>query len=350
MRREGNEMHDDGVTFGLAYDFRNPVRWHRDPEELYRQNLEQISWAEGLGFGSVWLTEHHFCEDGYTPSPLPIAAAIGARTSSMRIGTNLMLLPLHDPIRVAEDAATLSLLTGGRFALGVGMGYRELEFDVFGRRMSNRPSLLEEGVEIIRRAWSGQPVDFHGRRFDVPAVSVTPVPSHVPPLLIGGLAEPAIDRVARIADGYLCTVNNDLALLYFQALERHGKDPADGKVYALQWAIVDEDPERAWAAIGEHAIYQWNEYISWGVFGPPDQAPRYEHPQELVDAGFFHLWDAATAIEKLSALLRERPQFKDLHFWAQLPGEAVESGSRRVEYLATKVLPEIRARLQPANT
>jgi alkanesulfonate monooxygenase SsuD/methylene tetrahydromethanopterin reductase-like flavin-dependent oxidoreductase (luciferase family) len=337
-----------GVTFGLAYDFRNPLQWRREPEELYRQLLKQITWAEGLGIGSVWLTEHHFCEDGYTPSPLTIAAAIGARTTSLQIGTNLMLLPLHDPIRVAEDAATVSLLTGGRFSLGVGMGYRQLEFDVFGRSMRHRPSLLEEGVEVIRAAWTGEPVHVRGRRYQVEGVTITPAPVHVPPLLVGGLTEAAIDRVARIADGYLCTLDNNLGLLYLDALERHGKDRASGRIHALQWAVIDEDPERAWAAISDFALYQWNEYIGWGVFGPPDEVPRYERADQLLEAGFFTLWDAAAAVEHLSTLLADHPQFVDVHFWAQLPGEAVESGSARVEYLARNVIPEVRARLAAA--
>jgi alkanesulfonate monooxygenase SsuD/methylene tetrahydromethanopterin reductase-like flavin-dependent oxidoreductase (luciferase family) len=142
------------VNFGLWYDFRNPQE-NRSFETLYRESLDQIVWAETLGFGSVWLTEHHFCDDGYTPSPLVIAAAIGERTQRLRIGTNLMLLPLADPIRLAEDAATLSILTSGRFDLGVGLGYRELEFDYFGRKLVNRPSLMEEGIDILRQAWSG---------------------------------------------------------------------------------------------------------------------------------------------------------------------------------------------------
>src|SRR5690606_29410431 len=108
------------------------------------------------------------------------------------------------------------------------------------------------------------------------------------------------------------------------------KDPGRGEVFALQWAIIDEDPERAWAAVSDHALYQWNEYISWGVFGPPDAVPRYETADQLVEAGFFRLWDADEAVRQLVPLLQERPQIKDLHFWAQLPGEPVESGSRRV--------------------
>jgi alkanesulfonate monooxygenase SsuD/methylene tetrahydromethanopterin reductase-like flavin-dependent oxidoreductase (luciferase family) len=330
----------DAVTFGLAYDFRNPDAWKTSSESLYGAILDQIAWAEDLGYRSVWLTEHHFCDDGYTPSPLTLAAAIGARTSQMQIGTNLMVLPLHDPIRIAEDAATVSILTRGRFRLGLGQGYHEEEFTGFGRKMRNRPSLLEEGVEIIRRAWTGEPVNFEGKRFRVSGLRITPVPEHPPPVLIGALADPGIERAARLGDGFLDTLNASGAK-YVEALPRVGKDPAEGAIYALQWPIIDEDPQRTWAEIGQHAVYQWNEYIGWGVFGPPDEVPRYESADQLVEAGLIQLWDAPAAIEGLTTLLRDRPQIKDLHFWPQLPGEPVESGSRRVEYLAQKVMPEV---------
>jgi alkanesulfonate monooxygenase SsuD/methylene tetrahydromethanopterin reductase-like flavin-dependent oxidoreductase (luciferase family) len=330
----------DQVTFGLAYDFRNPDQWKKPFESLYREVLDQITWAEDLGFRSVWLTEHHFCDDGYTPSPLVVAAAIGARTQHMKIGTNLLVLPLHDPMRIAEDAATVSILTGGRFLLGVGQGYHEAEFEAFGRKLRNRPSLLEEGIEIIRRAWTGEIVNFSGKRFNVNGVRITPVPDTVPPILVGALADPAIERAARLGDGYLDTLNAGGAK-YVDALSKVGKDPADGRIYSLQWAVMDEDPERTWAEIGKHSVYQWNEYIGWGVFGPPDQIPRYENPAQLVEAGMIQLWDASTAIEQLSGILRDRPQTRDLHFFAQLPGESVESGSRRLEYLANKVMPEV---------
>ena len=99
------------VDFGLWYDFRNPEPWQIDFEQFYAERLDQIARAETMGFDSVWLTEHHFCDDGYTPSPLVIHAAIAARTERMRLGTNLMLLPLADPVRMAEDSATLSLIS-----------------------------------------------------------------------------------------------------------------------------------------------------------------------------------------------------------------------------------------------
>ncbi len=328
------------VNFGLWYDFRNPQQWPRQFDHFYADCLEQISWAESLGFASTWLTEHHFCEDGYTPSPLVIAAAIGARTSTMRMGTNLMLLPLHDPVRMAEDAATLSLLTSGRFDLGLGIGYRQLEFDQFQRQLKHRPSLVEEGIEIIRRSWTGQPVNFAGKRFTVGDLAVTPAPIDKPKILLGGMVEPAIDRAARIADGFLSTGGIGMDI-YCDALEKHGKQRSDGNIVLGCWAIIAEDPEKEAAKIGDHVLYQVNEYIKWGAFGPPDSTPLFEDAPTAIENGLYELWDADRAVAELSGLIKNYPQISDIHFWAQFPGESVESGSQRLQYIADKVLPRL---------
>lgn len=340
-------MATEEPVFGLWYDFRNPGA-DRPFSSFYREVLDQIAWAERQGLGSVWLTEHHFCDDGYSPSPFVLGSAIGQRTSTMRIGTNLIVSPLHNPVRLAEDAATLSLLTDGRFDLGVGQGYWEREFAAFGQRIVNRPSLLEEGIEVIRRAWSGSSEPYRGRRYRLPDVAVTPVPEQPPRLLVGAMATVAIERAARIADGFLSTQNGHQPA-FLDAWGRLGKPADEARIYAGQWAIVAEDPERVWARIGEHALYQLNAYIEWGAFGPPREVPRFTDPAQIVEAGAYLLWDADTAVRELTALLRERPQIKDVHFWAQLPGEPVDSGSERIEYLATKVLPEVRLRLRGAG-
>jgi len=330
----------DTIDYGLWYDFRNPGPWRQPNEQFYRERLQQISAAEKLGFSSCWLTEHHFCDDGYTPSPLVLAGAIGALTDTMQLGTNLMLLPLHDPVRVAEDAATLSLTTGGRFDLGVGIGYRQLEFDQFNRKISHRPSLIEEGIEIVRRAWSGEPVNFSGKRFDVGNLSITPTPEQAPAILLGGMAPPAIDRAARIADGFLCTGGIGLDI-YAEALTRHGKSPAEGSVVLGCWAIIAEDPEAEAAKIGDHVLYQINEYIKWGAFGPPDETPLFEDVASAIENGLYELWDANTAVKELSKLIEAYPNIRDIHFWAQFPGESVESGNRRLDYIAREVLPRL---------
>jgi alkanesulfonate monooxygenase SsuD/methylene tetrahydromethanopterin reductase-like flavin-dependent oxidoreductase (luciferase family) len=328
--------------FGLWYDFRNPAG--RPFEAFYQDTLDQIVRAEELGFGSVWLTEHHFAEDGYTPSPLVIAAAIGARTKQMRIGTSVVLLPLHDPIRLAEDAATLSILTGGRFDLGLAAGYREIEFQTFGRSLRNRPSLMEEGVEIIRRAWAGESIEFQGKRFRYPDVKVYPTPVSKPRLLLGAMAEPAIDRAARIGDGFLSTlsIGHDL---YVAGLEKAGKKATEGSICAGQWVVIDADPEATWARIGDHALYQLNQYIEWGAFGPPSEVPLFESKEQIAENGPYQLWDGPTAVEKLTELLTDVPLIEDVLLWAQLPGESIESGSKRIEFVARHVIPEVTRRL-----
>ena len=332
-----------GPTFGLWYDFRNP-----DPDRpfssFYAEVLDQIAWAEQRGVDSAWLTEHHFCADGYSPSPFVLASAILQRTSRMRVGTNLIVSPLHDPVRLAEDSATLSLLSGGRFDLGVGQGYWVREFEAFGKQVRQRPSLLEEGVEVIRRAWSGSAEGFSGKRYSLPPVAVTPAPERTPQLLVGAMADVAIERAARIADGFLSTQNAHHAA-YLAAVERTGGSVADAKIYAGQWSIIAEDPEEVWSRIGKHALYQLNEYISWGAFGPPEDVPRFADPAQILEAGAYRLMDAETAVTELTDMLRGCPQIKDVHFWAQLPGEPVDSGSERIAYLADKVVPAVRERL-----
>ncbi len=330
------------VNFGLWYDFRNPPPSTLSFEALYRASLEQIAWAETLGFESVWLTEHHFVADGYTPSPLVLAAAIGECTKRMRIGTNLMLLPLADPVRLAEDAAALAILTDGRFDLGVGLGYRQLEFDYFARKLAHRPSLMEEGVAILRQAWSGEPIHIAGKRFAIDGLRVSPVPNKPPRIFMGGMAEPAIARAARLGDGFLSTggIGHDL---YVKALDAAGKPRSAGAIAAGHWAIVAADPEREAAKLAGPVLYQSNTYIQWGAFGPPDQVPPFADAKAAIRDGLYQLWDAEQAVAGLTAMLRETPEIVDVHFWAQFPGEPIESGSARMEYLARHVLPRVRA-------
>ena len=346
---EAGAIFDEGpVRFGLWYDMRNPPSAGRDSETFYRQVLDQIEWAERVGYRSVWLTEHHFVEDGYTPSPLVLGGAIASRTRKMRIGTSLMLLPLHDPVRLAEDSATLAIITGGRFDLGVGAGYRELEFEAFGRKVSHRGSLMEEGCAAIRRAWSGESIARSGRRFTYPDVHVTPVATTPPRLLIGAKVSAGIDRAARLGDGFLST-SNVAAMEYLDAVVRNGRQGDDVSVHAGQWAIVDDDPERTWARLGDYAVNQLNEYVRWGSFGPPDSVPRFADPDAVVAGGRYRLLDADEAVRDLVGLVRACPQIEDLYFWAQLPGESVESGTARAEFLIREVAPRVIAQLRRAG-
>src|SRR5262245_28590541 len=165
--------------------------------ELYAAALDQVQWADGLGFDTVGLGEHHASPDGYNPSPLVLASAMGARTRRIRLRPSVLLAPLYDPIKLAEDSAVTQLATGGRLVLGLGGGYRPAEFEMFGRRLEDRWSAIGETISLLRQAWTGEPFEWRGRR-----CRVTPPPDPPPPILLGGGTPAAARRAARIADGW----------------------------------------------------------------------------------------------------------------------------------------------------
>ncbi|MBW0114424.1 LLM class flavin-dependent oxidoreductase [Pseudonocardia abyssalis] len=335
-------------TFGLWYDFRNPAQWSQPIGRLYRETIDQAVWSEQLGFRSAWFSEHHFAPDDYACSPLIAAAAVGARTTEMRLATNIIVAALHNPVRLAEDANALSLITDGRFDLGVGLGYNEREFTAFGRVRKQRPSLFEDAIAIIRAAWSGSDAGYEGKRLSMPAVRVTPMAEKTPRMPIGAVAPKGLERAARLGDGVI-TLSNDHFQVYLDALVANGKSLEDGAIYASQWVVLAEDPEREWARIGEHVLYQVNKYIEWGSFEGSGVPDHFDTPQQLLDFGVYKLWDAAAGIEEMTALAEQNPQIRDFHFWAQFPGETVESGSARVQYIADHVIPAVQQRLEPTT-
>jgi alkanesulfonate monooxygenase SsuD/methylene tetrahydromethanopterin reductase-like flavin-dependent oxidoreductase (luciferase family) len=332
------------VEFGLWYDLRNPPSTGRPAERLYAEVLDQIVAAEASGFDAAWVSEHHFCADGYLPSPLVFLAAAASRTRRLHLGTNLMVATLHDPVRLAEDAAVLSILSDGRFDLGVSVGYREAEFTAFGRSLRNRPSLIEEAIEILRRSWAGDSVACEGKRFAYPDVRVTPRPARPPRILMGANSAPARARAARFGDGFL-SPDNAAIPLYLQALEDQGRSRDEGRITAIQFVVVDEDPERTWSQVGGLALEQINTYIGWGAFGPPTEVPPFQSPAALLDAGAYRLWDAPTAVAELTQLVEAHPQIEGIHWPTLLPGEPVAQGSARLDFAAREVLPAVRRRL-----
>ena len=150
---------------------------------LYQEILDQIVWGENNGFDDVWLSEHHFIEDGYLPSILPIAGAIAARTERIRIASGVILTPFHNPVRLAEDAAVVDVISGGRFELGV--GYKLEELESFGVPFKERGARTNETLGIVRRLLDGETVTLKNQFFDFTNVKITPEPiqkSH-PPML-----------------------------------------------------------------------------------------------------------------------------------------------------------------------
>ena len=328
--------------FGLYYDFRNPAFAGRSFARLYAETLEQAAWAEReLGFGSAWISEHHLAVDGYTPSPLTLAAALATRTERMRIGTSIVILPLQHPVRLAEDALTVHAISGGRFMLGVGLGYRAVEFAGFGISMRDRRGRLEEGIDILRAAFAGKTFVHRGRHFDLGEITITPRPDAGagPELWIGGFTLPAIRRGARLGDGMLLALPAHWSL-YKSECEQAGRVPrlAGGH----HW-ILGDDPEAELATAAPFLMHQVNEYGAHGAYGPAEQWRPITKAADLLIRSPWELKDADAAADVVVAAALAGVE--DVHWWTIFPGEPIERSNARLEYFAKQVVPRVRKRL-----
>lgn len=260
------------MRFGYGlFTAQRPPGDPRSDTDLYREAIEYAVEADRSGLDSVWTSEHHFVDDGYLPSQLPVLAAIAARTERIRVGTGVLLAPLFDPLHVAEDAATVDLISGGRLVLGLGIGWREEEFEGWGVPMRERPGRLEGAIEVLRQAWSAAPVTGDGRRYRYPALNVTPKPAQAggPPIWIGGGAEPAVRRAGRIGDGYFgsgasVSAMRERAGWVRDEAEKVGRDPSTISLglHRMTFAWRDGD---AWERVREAAHYMIWKYADMGA-------------------------------------------------------------------------------------
>ncbi len=255
------------MNLGLLFPFRNPPQWRVDWPEFYAEQLRQIQVAEDLGYDTAWLTEHHFAEDGYAPSLLPIAANVAARTRQIRIGTFLILLPLHNALRVAEDAATVDILSNGRLDLGFGQGYAPNEFEGFGISRRERASRLREGVEVVRGAFTQSPFSYSGKHYQIKDIELSPPPvqSPHPPIWVGARAPTGVKRAARLGCHFLGTWGPALQELYDQTLVEEGRDPANFGATQLHFTYVAATREQAFDDCQEHLHYLLTWYSKWAT-------------------------------------------------------------------------------------
>lgn len=248
------------AVLGIRFDLRRPPFVRTTHAELYAACLAQCAWADRFGFDVCVLSEHHGLEDGYLSAPVTLAAAIAGRTTRLPITIAAVLVPLHDPVRLAEQLATVQLVSGGRLSLVAGLGYRPEEFAMAGVDRRRRGELLEEYVGVLRQAWTGEPFEWQGR-----TIRVTPAPPVPPPVLIGGSSVQAARRAARLRAGFFPAVA-DARLLdaYHEECARIGFQGGFAMTPGGPGFVhVSEDPERDWIRIGPHALYDARTYASW---------------------------------------------------------------------------------------
>ena len=320
----------------LRYDLRCPPFGKADSAELTRTAIEQCEWADRLGFTSVTISEHHGSPDGYLPSPMVLGAAIAARTKNLRLVLGALIVPLHDPLRLAEDIAVLDVISNGRVIPVLAGGYVDSEFRAFGKRLADRARVMDEIVPFLERAWSGEPFLHNGV-----TVRVTPRPVQRPrpPIFMGGGSKPAARRAARFADHFIPTLP-EFFEDYRAERKRLGKpdpgplSPTPGFLY------VAEDKDAAWRRIAPHAMHEMNAYGKWmseaGTAGP--YAP-IDDPDALRKSAQYPIYTP----DELVAYARTLGPMDALLFHPLMGGMDPELSWASLRLFEKAVLPQLRA-------
>lgn len=251
----------------IRYDLRTAPEIGAPHEALYGAALEQAAWADRIGLDAVVVSEHHFTEDGYLPSPMIMAAAIAAKTERIALTISALLAPLHDPLRLAEDLAVLDQISRGRTSVVVGLGYRPEEFTALGVDRTKRGALLEAAVHEMRRAWNGEEIERNGVKLRVGPKPFTP---GGPMLFVGGSAAVSARRAARLGAPFYSAVDDPSLIDEYNAEnERLGQ--------AAGWAMIpgslpnfvhiSSDPEKDFAELAPHMLHDAVTYRQWQTPG-----------------------------------------------------------------------------------
>jgi alkanesulfonate monooxygenase SsuD/methylene tetrahydromethanopterin reductase-like flavin-dependent oxidoreductase (luciferase family) len=248
------------MLFGLRFDFRNPAIAGTTMADRYAAALDMASWADDLGCVNISISEHHSSEDGYLPSPIPMLAAMAARTTQVRFAIAALIAPFYDPIRLAEDMVVLDNLSRGRVDLIVAAGYVHEEFALYDVPMNERGKRVAETVTTLKAAFTGEPFEFRGR-----TVRITPAPDRPggPSVSMGGSSKAAAVRAARIADGFIPTGPEIWEFYRAELLELGKPDPGESPIGAVETVALAKDVERGWEQLGPFFLHETNAYGIW---------------------------------------------------------------------------------------
>ncbi|HCS28775.1 MAG TPA: LLM class flavin-dependent oxidoreductase [Spongiibacteraceae bacterium] len=315
----------------LRFDMRNPD-FGADQRALYDAALDMAQWADENGFDTIQISEHHGSDDGYLPSPIVLAAAMAARTRRVRLRMSLIILPFHDPLRVAEDLAVLDIISNGRLDVVVGAGYVPEEFEMFGVALKDRGTLMENKIAALKKAWTGKEFDYEGRRA---RVTPTPVQQPHPPLWMGGSSKPAARRAARLVD-YFYTENRELFGEFNAERERLGKESIPFMELGSGFFVVADDPDTEWQRMAPYILFECNSYGKW-------QASSAMQGQylEMTDAEPLRATGLYPIIrpDEAADYLRQLGDNAQLCLHPLIAGQSPDDGWKQLHRFADTVLP-----------
>ena len=335
------------MKFGITYAI---VSGRQPLEQMFGESVEQIQLAESCGFEYAFVSEHHFLGNMFS-SPLVALAYIAARTTKIKLGTGVLLMPLHDPIRVAEDTAVLDVISGGRALLGLGQGYRPEEFAGFHKDLKQRRALMREGATLVRRLWTQDKVSFQGEHNRLNDISLAPRPLQKPspPIWIGAKVKGAVELAAEIGDGWFADPITSLDIIeknkvhWLAKLQAEGKKIEDQALAYYREFHVAETEQRAWdiggkAIVGEYHGYRKLNHLT-DQQGKPIPAERADLVEPLVKERCT-IGSPESCIDELSAI---KSRIDPTHFvlkmkYGGVPAETVKSSIRLA---AERVLPAL---------
>ena len=232
--------------------------------ELYQAAIEMAAWGETRGGIVTVICEHHSAEDGYLPAPLTLASAMAARTTTMMINVAVVLLPLHDPVQLAEEMAVLDIISGGRVTYVAAVGYRPVEYEMFGVDYHRRGKIADEKLSILLKAKTGEPFEHDGRRIHVTPPPLTP---GGPMVAWGGGSVAAARRAGRNGLGFFAQGGGEVVqAAYEEASRAAGHDPGMCLIPdpdSAQTLFVANDLDRAWEELGPYLMHDVRSYASW---------------------------------------------------------------------------------------
>jgi alkanesulfonate monooxygenase SsuD/methylene tetrahydromethanopterin reductase-like flavin-dependent oxidoreductase (luciferase family) len=304
--------------------------------ERVPEMIEQVRAARDAGFASLWFPHHWLTHPLQMLQLAPVMGYVAAHAEGMTIGPNILILPPLNPVHVAEEAATLDVLTGGRYILGIGLGYRKPEFDAFGVPLSERAPRFNEAVGLMRRLWNEDRVTHNGRFYTVEdaGIGVKPIRSGGPPLYIAAQADVSVKRAARIGDAWLIMNSSGLGALvplmrtYRAALQEYGRTPLEFPITAE--CYVGERHATAHEECRGPLEYKYGAYASWGLEGR--SADHKPPPFKEFARDRFIIGDKVSVKEEIA---RYRELLGVDHFilrcqWPGLPQERVLHSIRRL--------------------
>ncbi|MCB4820598.1 LLM class flavin-dependent oxidoreductase [Roseicella aerolata] len=298
----------------------------------------QVRLARASGFSSLWFPDHYLIGPVQMPQPMPLMAWLLREAEGMTIGPNIRILPLLNPVMVAEEAATMDLLSGGNYVLGAGLGYREMEFTAFGIPLAERAPRFSEQVALIRRLWTEEKVTHKGRFYTVEDASIScrPVTPGGPPIYVAAQVEAAIRRAARIGDAWLIVNSSALDVVvpqmaaYRAALAEAGRTPREFPI--ARECYVGASHATAFEECRAALHYKYAAYASWGLGRGSTDAEMFGMPFEQFVRDRFIIGDEVSVKEEIA---RYREALGVDHFimrlqWPGLPQERVLGSIERL--------------------